>query len=131
LLHYRTIIKLHNADIQQDRQCTCIVTSRCVRENIFSVEKQKVLHICLCVCLRARANVCARASGYVRVSVRACGHVHGDAPVVLLIQRVTRMHYILTSLVVSLTPPYFSKLSHKGHNFLKKKLDIKFCFDFL
>ena len=95
------------------------------RNHFFSGKAKSIAYFCVCVC------VFARASGYVRVNVRACGHVHGHAPVVLLFQRVTRVRSILTSLVVSLTPPYFSKLSHKRHNFLKKELNIKFCFDFL
>ena len=59
---------------KQDRQCTHNVTLRRVHENIFAVEKQKVLHICVCVqacgCLRAcmwlpeRVDVCMSICAY-------------------------------------------------------------------
>jgi hypothetical protein len=53
------------------------------------------------------------------VCERACVHV------ALLIQHKTRMRHIMTWFVTPLAPPYFSTLSHKRHDFRKKKKDIE------
>ena len=47
--------------------------------------------------------------------------------VALVIQHAKRMHRIVLSSAASLTPPYFSTLSHKLQDFRKKLLNIK-CF---
>jgi hypothetical protein len=59
------------------------------------------------------------------LSARARGRV--DARVALLIRHATRMRHIVSSFVASLAPSYFSTLSHKRHDFRKKKklLNIK------
>jgi hypothetical protein len=66
--------------------------------------------LCICVCVRACVH--ARA----RVLACACAGVH----VALLIQHATRMRHIVTSYVAPQAPLYFSTLSHKRHDFLKK-----------
>jgi hypothetical protein len=48
---------------------------------------------------------------YLRVDARAC----------VLSPHATHMRHIVTSLVAPLAPPYFSTLSHKRHDFRKKK----------
>jgi hypothetical protein len=61
----------------------------------------------------------------------ACAMAHGCVHVVLLIQHATRMRRTVTSFVASLAS-YFSTLSHKRHDFRKKKvIEHKICFDFL
>jgi hypothetical protein len=50
--------------------------------------------------------------------------------VALLIRHATYMHHIVTSFVAPLAPPHFSTLSHKWHDFLKKAVEHKMCFDF-
>jgi hypothetical protein len=61
-----------------------------------------MLRICVCVC------VCVRVSMRVRVA--------------LFIHHATRMRHIVTSFVAPLSPPYSSTLSHKRHDFSKKKV---------
>jgi hypothetical protein len=91
------------------KHAMCVRTLRCVHENIVAAEKQSILHICVC-----GACVC----------VCACVNV------ALLIQHGTR--HVVTSFVAPLAPPYFSTLSHKQHDFRKKKklLNIKCVFLF-
>jgi hypothetical protein len=66
---------------------------------IAAVEKQQVLYLSVCVCVRA----CARAL------------------IVLHIQQATRMGYIVTSFMAPQTPPHFSTLSHTRCDFRGKK----------
>ena len=80
------------------------------------MEKQKVLHISVCV----RACVCAWKSVCVCVDAPACA----SARVSLLFQHVKRMRHVFLS--ASLVSPYFSTLSHKRPNVRKRKtLNIK------
>ena len=51
--------------------------------------------------------------------------------VALFIQHAKRTRRIILSAVVSLAPPYFSKLSHKKQDFWKQVTEHKLCFDFL
>ena len=66
----------------------------------------------MCVCVTARWRASARERG--RVHARACMYV------ALLIEHATRVRHIVTSFVEPLTPPNFSTLSHKRHDFGKK-----------
>ena len=58
--------------LQQYRQCTCNVTLKPVYETIVAVEKQQVLYIAVCTCVRARVCVdvgaLARACSCARVN---------------------------------------------------------------
>ena len=75
--------------------------------------------VCVCVCLvRAHACVCPGAWAC------ACCCLH----VALLIQHATRMVHIVTSVVASLAPSYFSTLYHKRHDLKKKLLNTKYVF---
>ena len=79
------------------------VSSKVQARIAFAVEKQYILHIC--VCARART---------------------------LIIQHAICMRHIVTSFVAPLVPPYSSTLSHKRRDFRKKKvIENKMCFDFL
>ena len=69
--------------------------------------------MCVCVCARARAFV--RVLGRVGVYMSVVVHV------ALFIEHATRTRYIVTSFVAPLASPYFSTLSHKRHDFRKKK----------
>ena len=56
--------------------------------------------------------------------MRACGCTR----VALLIQHATHMRHIVTSFVAPLAPSHFSTLSHKRHDFPKKKVtEYKMC----
>jgi hypothetical protein len=52
------------------------------------------------------------------VRVRACS---------LAIPAATGVRHIVTSFVAPLAKPHFSTLSHKQHDFQKKKIDRKMC----
>jgi hypothetical protein len=65
----------------------------------------------------------------VRVGERVRGCVH--ARVALLIQHAKRMRQIVASFVVAQASPYFSTLSHKRHNFKKKKVSKIKCVFFI
>jgi hypothetical protein len=65
-------------NIREDRRCTYNIILRRVRETIFAVEKQEVLHMRVCVCVWAA----------------------------LVIQHAKRMRNIILSRVDCLTPHY-------------------------
>jgi hypothetical protein len=109
--------KSHKTNKKQDRQCTYNVMLRRVREVIVAVEKQ--YYTLVCVCMLGRA--CVRAFGYTGAWACACAYVHIE----LLIQHGTRMRHIVTSFVAPRSPLYFSTLSHKWCEFLKKLLSTK------
>jgi hypothetical protein len=91
---------------------------RRVHVTIVAVEKQKVLHICVCV------RVCAVAAVWACVCVRPCvcvwlgGWVSACTRLALLIQHATHIrHIVICSLSGSTT---FFILSHKQHDFRGK-----------
>ena len=82
--------------------------------NKTSVEKAiKNTYLCVCMCARARARECV-CSGSLACAF-ACLRL------ALLIEYATRMRHIVTSFLAFLTKPHFSSLSHKQHNFRRKK----------
>ena len=83
--------------------------------NCWNGKTINITYLCECDGARARVYVCPRA--------RACACVH----VALLIQRATRVRHIVTSFVAPLSPPYFSTLSHKRHDFRKTVIGHKMC----
>ena len=72
-------------------------TLRCVSEITVAMQKQQVLHISACACACAGVCVCFRAC---RLAYPAC---------------------VILSSAASLAPPYFLTLSHKLHDFRKRK----------
>ena len=50
-------------------------------------------------------------------------------PVATIIQYKLRMYPIIFSIVSCLALQYFSTLSHKRHDFRKKNIEHKMCFD--
>jgi hypothetical protein len=99
-LHVLLCWSLNISDtIKQDRQFTYNVILRRVRETIFAVEKQQVLHTRVCV-----RDVCLSACSLIYPTCNA--HAPYCHP-------------------LTLTPPYFSTLSHKRQNFLENKRIIK------
>ena len=70
---------------------------RRVRESLLLWKRDKFTYLCVCACVRDRAR----------------GRVHAA----LLMQHATGMRHIVTSLVASRSPPYFSKLYHKRRDF--------------
>jgi hypothetical protein len=65
--------------------------------------------------------VCARVGACARALWRVLVLVH----VALLMQHATRIRYLVTSFVAPPVPSYFSTLSHKLHDLLKKLLNMK------
>ena len=126
--------------IQQDRQCTHKATIRRAPEIIVAVEKQYYIFLCVCMCVRLcarahvygwRACVCVCVCVFARARVRECGCPRAWAcvcnckRVTLFIQHAKRMRRIIFSSAASLTPPHFSTLSHKRHDFRKKVAEYK------
>jgi hypothetical protein len=113
-MFYKKISPIEPTTNQEDRQCTYNIISRRVHESLLRWEIKKYY-------LSVRACVSVRACGYPGAWACACAHVH----VALLIQHAKRMRHIVTSFVAPRSPLYFSTLSHKRCDFLKKILNIK------
>jgi hypothetical protein len=94
---------------QHDTQCTHNVTLRRVRESLLPRKCSKD-YVCLC------------ARAYVRAWPGAWACACWCAYVALLIQHSAHMRHTVPSTVASLAPSNFSTLSHKRHDFRKKKL---------
>ena len=92
----------------QEGQCACTVTLRLARESTVAVKKQQILHISVCV-MGLSGCMCWRACSLI---YPAC---NTHAP-----------HRHLWPLVT----PYYS-LPHKRHDFRKKVIEHKTCFNFL
>ena len=91
---------------KQYRQCTYNATLKRVHESLLPWKSNKYyIFVCVHACVCPGVWVCA------------CASVH----VALLIQHATRMRHIVTSSVAPQDPPNFSTLSHKRHDFRKKK----------
>ena len=105
---------------RQYRQSTCNVTVRRVRVTIVAGEKRKILHICLCVCQRARA--CLPAWAWVPGCVAVCMRERAYS---LAYPACIAMRHIVTSFVVPLSLPYFSTVSRKQNDFRKKVTEHK------
>ena len=54
-------------------------------------------------------------------------HARKRVSVAVLIHHATNINHIVTSFAVPLTPPYFSTLSHKRHDFRKYVTEHKMC----
>jgi len=79
----------------------CNVLLRHVRVTIVAAKEINIMYsVCVCVC------VCVS--------------------VALVIQHAKRIFRIVPA--ACLAPPYFSTLSHKGHDFQKMLLNVKFVF---
>ena len=97
-------------------QCTYNVTLRRVPELLLPLKSNKY-NIYICVCVRARAR--ALLPGRVGVCIRehACSLPY---PAYII-----RMRHIVTSFVAHQAPQHFSALSHKRHDFRRKKKGIE------
>jgi hypothetical protein len=107
----------NKADNKQERQRTYNVTLRRVWVIIVAVEKQYLLHTCLCVKARVRA--------FMHRGLWACSCL--CVSTALLIHHTMRMHHIVTYFVAPLVPPKFSTLSHKRPDFQGKFIEHKIC----
>ena len=70
-----------------------------------------------------REGVCVRVGGCAGALACACA----GACVALFTQHAKRMRRIILSSVASLTPSYFSSLSHKRYDFRKIVFERKMC----
>ena len=105
--HVQTAEVLHGDRKQNKTKCTCSITQRRFLES-FLPWKRSEYYVFVCVCMCVLARVC----------------VH----VALLIQHATCMRHVVTSFVAPHTPPYFSALSHKRHDFRKQVIEQKILF---
>jgi hypothetical protein len=110
----------HCGKDSQDRQCAYDVALQRVHENIIAVENQYVLHVFSYVYARVYGCVCELGVG-AGLSLHSCSLVYPASKALPLCNpRPLWLHHI------------FLTLSHKWHNFRKKKLwDINTYFDFL
>jgi hypothetical protein len=129
-----TIISIYivkNITLKANTQCKYDVILRRVRKSLLQWKSDKsymfalcacvCVWLCVCVCARARA----RARGCMRVDARTRGCVHACACVALLIQHAMCVRHIVKSFVAYLSPPHFSTLFHKRHDFRKNVTDHK------
>ena len=104
-------------------------------KTIVAVEKERILHICVCVraWLLAFVCICAHACVHVCVCVwvggcpSAWACIRVPALVALLSQHANRMRHTVLSFAATLAPPHSSTLSHKWHDFRKKFSKRKMC----
>ena len=113
---------LWNACLSHElEQGSSAVGSNAARPGLYGVQTRKTTYVwrntearSLNYCCRGKA-ICVTYSEWVRVCV------------VWVIQHAKRMRRIILPSMAWLSPPYFSTLSHKRHEFREKVIENKMC----